>query len=103
MPTKGLRMIGNPVPFNARSSHEEHLRIARILVRRHGRNEGTNRLVEGTRCNCEVLDASERFDEVLTERWSARIADSVEAGDGDSFADFIRLHPELQRSDLLGL
>lgn len=83
-------------------SHEEHVRIARTLVRRHGREDATRRLVEGTRRNCEVMGSPERFDGALTARWSARIADSVETDPGDSFEDFMQLHPDLQRSDLLG-
>lgn len=83
-------------------THEEHLRIARVLLRRHGREEATHRLVVGTRANCETMDAPERFDEALTRSWSAQIADAMEAGDEETFDGFIRLHPELARSDLLG-
>jgi hypothetical protein len=83
-------------------SHEEHLRIARVLLRRHGREEATRRLVVGTRANCEAMGAPDRFDETLTRRWSARIADAVEAGDEETFDGFIRRHPEVARSDLLG-
>jgi hypothetical protein len=82
--------------------HEEHVRIARALVRRYGRADATRRLVAGTLRNCAALGVPERFDEDLTRRWSERIADSVEAGDGPAFEDFVSLHPELLRSDLLG-
>ena len=83
-------------------THEEHLRIARVLIRRHGRVEGSRRLVEGTRRNCELAGAAERFDEDLTRRWSERIADALEARDPDSFEAFIQLNPELTQSDLMG-
>ena len=84
-------------------SHEEHLRITRILIRRHGREEASRRLIEGTRRICEAMAVPERFDAVLTHRWSERIADAVHRSDEDTFESFIRLHPELLRSDLLGL
>jgi len=84
-------------------THEEHLRIARVLMRRHGREEATRRLVDATRANCEAMGAADRFDEALTRLWSAQIADAMEAGDEETFEGFIRLHPELARSDLLGL
>jgi hypothetical protein len=88
--------LGRPI------THEEHLRIARLLVHRHGRHHATRRLVDATRANCEAMNAVERFDERLTRRWSERIADAVASGDGATFEDFIAVHPELTRSDLLG-
>lgn len=84
-------------------SHEEHLRIARILVRKHGRSEAARRLVVGTRLNCELMACPERFDAELTRRWSAAVSDALEADDDTTFEGFIALHPELRRSDLLGL
>lgn len=83
-------------------SHEEHVRIARVLVRRHGAAAAERRLVEGTRRNCEAMDAADRFDEDLTRRWSRRIADAVREADADGFDAFIVLHADLRRSDLLG-
>ena len=82
--------------------HEEHVRIARVLVRRHGRADARERLVAGTRRNCEAMGAPERFDEDLTRRWCDRIAAAVETRDGATFDEFARFYPELLRSDLLG-
>jgi hypothetical protein len=82
--------------------HEEHVRIARVLVRRHGREEARVRLLRGTRRNCDARGVPERFDEALTRAWSERVADAVETADGATYADFIGLHPELRASDLLG-
>ena len=45
----------------------------------------------------------ERFDQDLTIRWTAQIADAMDAADADAFEDFIELHPELLQGDLLGL
>jgi hypothetical protein len=61
------------------------------------------RLVDGTRANCEAMGISERFDEPLTLLWDARIADALEQGDSTSFEELVKGHPELLRSDLLGL
>jgi hypothetical protein len=61
-----------------------------------------DRLLGGTRANCEALGVPGRFDERLTRRWSTRIADVFEADDPVLFDAFVRSHPELLRSDLLG-
>jgi hypothetical protein len=78
-------------------SHEEHVRIGRVLLLRHGRAGATARLVEGTREN-----AADRFDEELTRRWAGTIADALEAEAGGDFAAFAGAHPQLLRGDLLG-
>jgi hypothetical protein len=89
--------------FRRSVDHVEHVRIARVLVRRYGRREATRRLVNGTRANCEAVGVADRFDGALTTRWSDRIADAVEQEDATSFEKFVTLHPELLRGDLLGL
>jgi hypothetical protein len=86
--------LGRPI------THEEHVRIAWILLRRHGREEAMKRLVEGTRANCEALKVPERFDEGLTRRWGTYIADAIDADDAETIEALMRL---LWRSDLLGL
>jgi hypothetical protein len=78
--------------------HEDHVRIGRVLLLRHGRAGAAARLVDGTR-----LNAADRFDEELTRRWARTIADAFEAEPGDDFAEFAEAYPELLRSDLLGL
>ena len=84
-------------------THEEHLRIAYTLHRRHGRDEARRRLLEGTLANCRAQHAVDRFDSDLTVRWSDRIAACIEAHDGDgTYAEFIARHPELRAGDLLG-
>lgn len=74
-----------------------------MLLRRHGRTEGGTRIVDGTHRNCEAMGVPDRFDEGLTRRWVNAMADALEHSDSDSFAEFIAAHPELGRSDLLGL
>ena len=83
-------------------SHEEHVRIARTLIRQHGAAAAEQRLVEGTRRNCEAMESPERFDEDLTRRWSRAIVRAAETADAKTFEGFVALHPELLRSDLLG-
>ncbi len=84
-------------------SHWNHLCIAWVLHRRHGRDEAARRLLTGTKCACEAHGCPERFDATLTARWARAIAEAAE-GDGlratpDHFFDS---HPELRRGDLFG-
>ena len=83
-------------------SHVEHVRIAVVLLRRHGPDEGEQRLVDGTKLNCRLLDAAERFDEELTRRWSTLVADALDAEDARSADELLGARPELARGDLLG-
>jgi hypothetical protein len=82
-------------------THEEHLRISWALVRRHGRDEGGKRIVDGTRENCLALGVPERFDEDLSERWVHAVADAVSDG-RETFGEFLDAYPDLARSDLFG-
>jgi hypothetical protein len=84
-------------------SHEEHLRIAFVLIRRHGRAEGSRLIGEGTRRNCEALDAAERYDAALTRRWSEAIADAMDESDAVDADEFLLKHPRFRQSDLFGL
>jgi hypothetical protein len=88
--------------LNRPVTHEEHVRVARALVLRHGRVAARERLVSGTLRNCISMDTADRFDQDLTERWADLIADCVESSEAESFAAFAKEHPELLRSDLLG-
>jgi hypothetical protein len=61
-------------------THDEHLRIAYTLRRRHGSDAAAG----------------------LTARWSDLIGSLLDE-DGDSYETFIGRHPELRAPDLLGL
>jgi hypothetical protein len=75
-------------------SRDQHLRIAWVLMRRHGVADVEEQLVVGTRRACEVHGVPERFDAALTRRWARAIGDLVERdGLGDSAAAFIAAHP----------
>jgi hypothetical protein len=67
--------------------HEEHVRIAAVLLRRHARDEGARMVADGTRRNCDALGSPERYDAELTRRW---------------WDELLRERPELLRSDLFG-
>src|SRR6266566_3964956 len=84
-------------------SHIDHVRVAWVLHRRHGRLEAEERLVLGTRKGCDHYGVPEKFDERLTRRWARAISSAIaDAPDSESFLDFIARNPELRRGDLYG-
>ncbi|MBO0767593.1 MAG: hypothetical protein J2O48_02810 [Solirubrobacterales bacterium] len=84
-------------------SHEQHLRIAWVLHRRHGSSKARDRLLSGTERACEAHGVLQKFDAALTERWADLIASAI-AVDGlmGSADEFLEAHPQLHRGDLLG-
>jgi hypothetical protein len=83
-------------------SHDQHLRIAWVLHRRYGAAQAEQLLVAGTRRACEVHGVAQKFDEALTRRWAAAIAELVERdGPGVSASAFMDAHPELREGDRL--
>lgn len=81
-------------------THDQHLRIAWMLIRRHGIVEAEQQLVAGTRHACAVHGVPEKFDEGLTRRWARAIAEIAERdGLGDSATSFIVSHAELSERD----
>jgi len=84
-------------------SHEEHLRISFVLLRRLGADEGRRLIVERTAANCAALDATDRYDDALTRRWADALADAVGSSDAGDAEDFLVEHPEFRRGDLFGL
>jgi hypothetical protein len=78
-------------------SHEEHLRIAWVLLRRHGREAGGRRVLDGTRRACEAAGVPERFDARLTRRWTDALADALEEPPvPGSLSELLARHPELR-------
>lgn len=76
-------------------SHQQHLRIAWVLHRRHGREDARRRLVTGTKRACEAHGCPEKFDGSLTDRWAKAIAEVAERdGFGPTAAHFIGGHPD---------
>jgi hypothetical protein len=84
-------------------THHEHLRIAWLLISRHGREEGSRRVSEGTLRNCLAMEAADRFDGALTDRWNDAIATAVESSSATTSAEFLVEHPEFLDSRLFGL
>ena len=82
--------------------HEEHLRIAFVLLRRHDRPEALRLIADGTRRNCVALGVAERYDAALTRRWGEALADAVAATDAADADELFSQRPELLRGDLLG-
>jgi hypothetical protein len=81
-------------------SHDQHLRLAWVLICRHGTDEAEQHLVAGTRRACEVRGAPEKFDEPLTRRWARALADLIDRdGLGLSAEAFVASHPELGQRD----
>jgi hypothetical protein len=84
-------------------SHRDHLRIAWVLVHRHGAEEAEKRLVEGTRRSCSAYGVPERFDEALTRQWAFAVADALRRNPGEGgFEGFLAANPQLEEGDLLG-
>jgi|SRR6266446_4501840 len=84
-------------------SHIDHVRVAWVLHRRHGRSEAEERLVRGTRKGCDHYGVPRKFDERLTRRWARAVSDDfADAPALESFQDFIAWNPELRRGDLFG-
>lgn len=91
------------VLFPAGIGHAQHLRIAWVLHKRHGRTKAKDRLVDGTRRACDVHGCPEKFDAALTERWADVLAKAINRGGLRGNADeFLAAHAELRRGDLLG-
>jgi hypothetical protein len=80
-------------------THEQHLRIAWVLHRRHGAARAQARLLEGTARACARHGVAEKFDAELTRRWSHAIADAIARdGLGGSADEFLAAHPEFTQS-----
>jgi hypothetical protein len=85
-------------------SHEQHLRIAWVLHRRHGREEARARLMSGTKRACVIHGCPEKYDAALTERWAQAIAEAIERDGAEATARrFLDAHPQLQDGKLLGV
>lgn len=74
-------------------THEEHVRVALTLIRRHGIEQGKSEMQRGLAGLCARLGVAERFDRELTERWLADLEHlDVSRRSLDSL---LRDHPEL--------
>ena len=81
--------------------HLEHVRVAWVLVGRHGAEEAEQRLVDGTRRGCDHYGCPETFDEQLTRRWARAVAGGRQPA--ETFDAFLDRNPELRNGRLFGL
>jgi hypothetical protein len=82
----------------------DHVRIAWVLARRHGREQAEKRLVGGTRRNSAFYGVPERFDEALRRKWAIAVADAFESDPRSSrHRSPPRRHPEEAQAILAAL
>ena len=76
--------------------HREHLRLAFLLLRRDGEEEGTRNLVSALRRYTAAHGIGHIFDEPLTLRWVARLLSAMaSASDATSLDALLAAAPEL--------
>ena len=89
-----------------RFSHEDHVRVAYLLIRKYGAQEAPDRVIAGLRGLAKNFGTPAFFLHVTrTVAW-VRIIDGVDGvdrvdGKPRASADLLRAHPELHRRDLL--
>ena len=82
-------------------THEEHLRVALTVIRRHGVDQGAAEVRQGLASLWARLGAPERFDPELTERWLQALVEIAVAR--RSLDSVLRDHPELREAGRFGL
>lgn len=76
--------------------HREHVRLAWLYLRRHGRAGAEHRLLAGLRAFATAAGKPDKFNAPLTLAWVARIDAAAAALSPDhSFDDLLVHHPEL--------
>ena len=76
--------------------HREHLRLAFLLLRRDGDEEGTRSLITALRRFTAAHGIGHIFDEPLTLRWVARLLSAMaSASDATSLDALLAAAPEL--------
>lgn len=79
-------------------SHEDHLRVVYLLIRRHGEAEALRRVSEGIRAMAIANGKAEAFHVTRTTAWTRLVA---AAGDHGDSRQFLAANPQLTRRDLL--
>lgn len=75
--------------------HADHVRLAWILVTKHGLSGAEQRFCEGLKRLASHLGVSEKFHLTVTLAWLRAVAARVEPDRADAFAAWIALHPSL--------
>jgi hypothetical protein len=87
---------------NGKFSHQDHLRVAWLLLRRHGRELGANKLADGFRSFTQALGVPEKYHETVTRFWAHVVADAMAvAPSGESFEAFLRRCEHLLDSKMI--
>lgn len=75
--------------------HAEHVRVALVVLRRLGAEEGGQRVADGLAGLCARLGVPDRFDPTLTRRWLDALAPVAAEPVMCSLDDLLRARPEL--------
>jgi hypothetical protein len=76
--------------------HRDHLRVAWVCLRRHGRRDTERRLLAALQALAARAGKPDKFSAPLTLAWVARIASATAALPADhSFDDLLLYHPGL--------
>lgn len=83
-----------------RFAHEDHLRLAWIVLRRDGLALGEERVADLIRHLAAALGAPGRYHDTVTRAWTRLVAAALSGMPGDSsFAEFLAAHPALASRD----
>ena len=85
-----------------RFAHEDHVRLAWIVLRRDGLARGEERIADLVRHLATALGAPGRYHETVTRAWTRLVAASLSGMPRDaSFAQFLAANPALASRDAL--
>lgn len=82
--------------------HLNHVRVVYLVTRRQGSDDAISLARRGLRALADAAGVPDKYHETRTVAWARIIADRTIAAPGRSFAEFMELHPELRRKELLG-
>jgi hypothetical protein len=78
--------------------HRDHLRVTWLALARWEADDALRRVLDGIRRYATAQGAAQKFDEALSRRWFARVADARRGAPPDEdFAAFLARHPDLMR------
>lgn len=85
-----------------RFGHREHVRLAWVYLRRHGAEEGYERIRGTIQRYATALGAPGKYHETVTRAWSAHVYRALrETPELEPFSAFQEAHPGLRDSKLL--
>ncbi len=75
--------------------HREHVRLAWLFLRQHGRQEAGQRLLDGLRAFATRAGKPDKFDGPLTLAWLDAIAAAQREAAAETFESLVARHPHL--------